>query len=131
MSNTQHTHLAGFLKASTLSFLVMGLCVLTSASATIGLAKATGQGSSVIELHPAAAEASLGVPSPASVVLPIRDPAETQLLVGMLLILCGFFIHAWYVVRFERQGGAVGNVQRKRKKSVMKKFGRGFSRLPV
>jgi len=101
-TNSKNDHLSAGLHYATVSFLVAGILMLTSASQTALFAQSSGQGSTVIESI--SSEAGLIAAEGHSAALPEKPmkSAAQDLAIGSILVFIGFLFHALLVIRNER-----------------------------
>ncbi|OGJ56460.1 hypothetical protein A3D88_03730 [Candidatus Peribacteria bacterium RIFCSPHIGHO2_02_FULL_52_16] len=101
-THAKNDHLSAGLHYTTVSFLVAGILMLTSASHTVIFARSSGQGSSVIESI--SGEAKLIAAEGHSAALPEKPikSAARDLAIGSILVFIGFLFHALLVIRNER-----------------------------
>lgn len=95
------------LKASSVASLITGITMAFSANAQLLHAQLTGQGSDILEAPPSSLQIMQG---PA---LPLHNAAFAEqyavavagqnLVIGILLILLGFFLHAFILAHNERR----------------------------
>lgn len=107
---SKHPHPS--LHLSAVGFIALGIVVLTSASSEMLFAQGTSQGARVIQ-ETSRIERLLPGNHAAGVIIPVQKSAARELAIGSMLILLGFFFHAFLTLRTEHPVKVVAGTKKR------------------